>query len=542
MRPFALLAGLLPAALLAIVPLPGVAQAADPGLTGFADLLVDEAHDHLFLSEGTAGDRITVTDLTGTTVATIADLPGADQMVLDPDGSRLFVALPAADAIAAVDTTTLSVRRYPTGAGTCPGDIAVASGQVWFTTRCDGVRGSGLSALDPVDGSVATGLGEVTDGVLASDPRRADRLLVTTSLATPIGYRWVVRAYATAGGTAPSATAVATSREFQFEIPEIAIGDGGRSMAVIQPNDDFVAVLDADDLTDTAGSQFPSIHYHGGIAMRGDGMLATGLSTYLGGVGVADAGQPEFREYALPRTGYVSPPHSLAFGQTQLYAVTTDPKTGRFALSVVTPRHATDLIVSLDRKKYVEGQSVQVRVLLRGAPADSEVTVYAQPLGGEPGIIGSGAVNGNGVLTVTSTLERRTTISAEYAGDAANDPAIARRTVAVAARVEAVLRKASGQSGNYALYGADKSAILDATVTPDHAGDCLRFRWQYYRGGWTTADRTRCVALDSTSTARFRLLGDPAVVGVKFRMRAEWGGDADNGEAVSAWRYLRFVQ
>ena len=66
-------------------------------LAGYRDMVVDDAHGHVFISQGT--DQLVVTDLNGNLVTTIPQLYGADGLVLSDDGSALYVALSTGDAI-----------------------------------------------------------------------------------------------------------------------------------------------------------------------------------------------------------------------------------------------------------------------------------------------------------------------------------------------------------------------------------------------------------------------------------------------------------
>ncbi|WP_052443312.1 YncE family protein [Streptacidiphilus neutrinimicus] len=89
------------------------AFAADPApvplqIPHYAHMLVDAAHQHLFVSEGTGDSGILVTDFNGQTVATIGNEPGAEGMTLSPDGSTVYVALTNGDAVSAISTTTLA--------------------------------------------------------------------------------------------------------------------------------------------------------------------------------------------------------------------------------------------------------------------------------------------------------------------------------------------------------------------------------------------------------------------------------------------------
>src|SRR5579863_6285076 len=96
-------------------------------------LLVDPVNQHLFVTGGAANSGILVTDYSGDTVATIPNEPGATGMALSGDGSTVYVALAAGDAISAISTSTLTeTDRYATGTGTDPAYVAYAGGKVWF--------------------------------------------------------------------------------------------------------------------------------------------------------------------------------------------------------------------------------------------------------------------------------------------------------------------------------------------------------------------------------------------------------------------------
>jgi hypothetical protein len=54
--------------------------------------VVDDAHQHLFLSQGTSS--VVVTDLAGSQATTLGSLPGSTDLALDTSGSRVWVAVP----------------------------------------------------------------------------------------------------------------------------------------------------------------------------------------------------------------------------------------------------------------------------------------------------------------------------------------------------------------------------------------------------------------------------------------------------------------
>jgi YVTN family beta-propeller protein len=129
-------------------------------LTAFRDLVVDDAHSHVFVTGG-GSDGVVVRDLEGGAVTTITNEPGASQMALSEDGTLLYVALASGDAVSAIDTTTLTeTTRYPTGASTCPSAVAVTGGKIWFGYGCSGSGSLGVidpAAVDPAP-VVRTGL------------------------------------------------------------------------------------------------------------------------------------------------------------------------------------------------------------------------------------------------------------------------------------------------------------------------------------------------------------------------------------------------
>ena len=168
------LAGLLSGTgLTALAPAASAADSVVPlPLTAYRDIVVDDAHSHLFLTGG-GSNGVVVRDLAGAAVTTITNQPGASQMTLSEDGSLLYVALASGDAVSAISTTTLTeVTRYSTGATTCPASVAVTMGKVWFGYGCGGASGN-LGVIDPaaVDPDPVVTLGTLTAGSYYYAPR-----------------------------------------------------------------------------------------------------------------------------------------------------------------------------------------------------------------------------------------------------------------------------------------------------------------------------------------------------------------------------------
>jgi hypothetical protein len=146
-----------------------VAATADTGpttlsLSSFAQIALDEAHGHLFLTAGSTGAGVTVTDLAGAPVTTVTAY-GATGMALTPDGASLWVASPTG-VLRRIDTTSLAVMQtiaLPTGQ--CPGDVAVVGSRLVYGYSCATYGGSGpYGGVGMVDAASGRVLGTVTSG------------------------------------------------------------------------------------------------------------------------------------------------------------------------------------------------------------------------------------------------------------------------------------------------------------------------------------------------------------------------------------------
>lgn len=127
-------------------------------LSGFGDIAVDSVHKQVFISGGQSSNGIVVTDFSGRVEKTIAGQSGATGLELSADGTRLFAALAAGDAISVIDTATLAeTARHSTGAGTCPTHLARTAGTIWFGYGCEGTFNGKIGKLDPAATPPVTG-------------------------------------------------------------------------------------------------------------------------------------------------------------------------------------------------------------------------------------------------------------------------------------------------------------------------------------------------------------------------------------------------
>lgn len=113
--------------------------------TSVGDLVVDGAHQRIFLSDPTGG-RVITTDYAGKVLATTDGLPGVRDLLLT---DRLYAAVPEAGTIVAFNpATSAKAATYDTG-GT-PKTLGAAAGKIWFGEGRQGLGSIDLSGPEPV--------------------------------------------------------------------------------------------------------------------------------------------------------------------------------------------------------------------------------------------------------------------------------------------------------------------------------------------------------------------------------------------------------
>jgi hypothetical protein len=95
-------------------------------------------------------------------------------------------------------------------------------------------------------------------------------------------------------------------------------------------------------------------------------------------------------------------------------------------------------------------------------------------------------------------------------------------------------------SGGSKIYHHSDNPSLAVHLLPEHKGSCLYFRAQHRsHGKWVRSAVSTCVRTDSTGRAIGVLTGDH-IVGVPYRLRAEWHGTNAVAGRKGAWMHLKF--
>jgi hypothetical protein len=525
------------AALGLALAVPGPAARADStndvGLRGFADLVVDQAHGHVFISQGSA--TVVVTDLAGRPVGTLTGLRGANGMALNDDGSELYVALTGADAIAQVDTTDPfaagAVTKFPTGTDTCPLDVAYTAGLVWYEATCDS-QWANLHPLDPATGTIYdTGYHPAYNSRLAASPVLPDTLFASDIGSSPSS----LYEYTVTGGPTPTVSAqthwdVNESHAFAVTSDATQVVTGGHQ------------AFSTTDLSHVRSYGVP--HSTSAVAMRtSDDLLAFGSTDGVVFYPLGATKAMGTYKFDDPDAAVVD--GGLAFGSSKLYAVTFDSQSApHYELHVITPRNRprADVTVSVAGKPFRYGKKATVTVTLHGHRTRARLELYAVTPDGKLYFLERGHPDRHHQLSLRLAMSVNATFIGVFDGDKTVAANAAGRRATVRALVIGKMFREKGHDGRYALYRPSQKAVFGAAVGPNKKGECLYFRAQFHvHGHWGHDSTTSCATLNKRSGAGAFIQGSRQLAGIPIRIRAEWYGDTFNKRAKSSWSYARFT-
>jgi hypothetical protein len=290
----------------------------------FGDILVDQAHGHVYLTGGTGTSDLVITDLDGGNVRTLTGIaPGAAGMALSPDGTELYIAASDADWLRIVDTTTFALSGQFAGRtdGTlsCPRDVAFAAGQLWVGWGCDNAP-AGIGRVDPQTGAfylnaISTiDVPIVTAPLLATTPAQPDMLIAGESGLNPAE---LVRFQATSTGLYQQAI----RRTDGGSVRQMAITPDGSQVIVPSGAPYYHPAFRTSDLVEV--HQYPTAAYPDAVAIRDDGLVVAGISgPYSDDVYVFEpGGSTPILTYDFG-LGYTVVPGGLAVYGDRIYAVT----------------------------------------------------------------------------------------------------------------------------------------------------------------------------------------------------------------------------
>jgi YVTN family beta-propeller protein len=201
----------------------------------YYQMVVDAAHGHIFISQGSSSqDGILVTDLSGQVITTITGQSGVVGMTLSPDGSTIYAALSTGDAVTAISTATLTqTASYPLPAGDSPFNVAAQSGKIWVSYNTGTVFAAAIGYFDPSVASPSLQTPAVMGGwfsapQLAADPEDTGVLVAAGSGPSAAGlasYDTAANPVTTLAGS-PGGPSVCSDEQ------DLAVAPGGSELAV----------------------------------------------------------------------------------------------------------------------------------------------------------------------------------------------------------------------------------------------------------------------------------------------------------------------
>ena len=291
-------------------------------VTSVGDLVVDGAHQRVYVSDPTSG-KIVVTDYAGTVKATLTGLSGVSGLALSADSGQVYAAVKNGNRIVSVETGTYTeTASYPVGAA--PVDLEVVDGRIWFG------YGTDFGSLDVVGAEPVVRLHQRGDvdffggtTLLGSDPSAPGVLVAGT------GGGLAVYDVTADGATLRVKGSMDTSVK-QLDLTP----DGSRVLTSWDGtgNGYGLPAYSTTDLNEVAS--YPIDAYPNAVRIAPDGSVAGGSSSwYEPDVHIHRPGETTpVREYDFPNTGNSSGSDTLVDG-----ALAWAPDSSRvFAVSVNT--------------------------------------------------------------------------------------------------------------------------------------------------------------------------------------------------------------
>ncbi|MFJ9345371.1 YncE family protein [Streptomyces sp. NPDC101237] len=431
------------------------------------DIIVDGVHKRVFVSDPSGG-KVVATDYDGTVIGTITSLPQADGLELSADSATVYVAVPGADEIVAVDTATLTkAGQYATGEGTDPQHLALAGGKLWFGY---GSTGHGnIGSLDLSGGQPRISLAQDAEGtwkdapLLDSTPGAPDTLAAGSRQ-----YYFTLGVYDVSSGTADR-TAFLGGRDAAIgnTAEDLALTPDGTELVVATTATEYQQAFRTSDLSQTV--RYPS----GYLAQRSvdvapDGLVAVGTDTYANftpqvSVYKPDGTAPRRTANFTDERGGVSQMALLDHGDlafapdsSRLFAVTHDVS-NRYSLRVVTePAKAVTTVTVNAPATAVRAKSLTVSGKVTntlGLPPGATVAVTRTDLESPNGkALPAATVKADGTFAFTDVppAGSKVTYKVSYVGDTDRTAASASDTVEVPRNATTLTVNRNGSVYDYA--------------------------------------------------------------------------------------------
>jgi hypothetical protein len=521
-------------------------------VTNVYQVVADTAHNHLFISQGTAagsGDNaIVVTDLSGNPVTTIGGQSGVAGLLLSPDGSTLYAALTTGQAVSAISTTTLAVTAsYPLPTGDEAYAVSLQSGRLWVSYLATSpVPAGGIGTIDPANVNSFT-----ADAVpgnwlrapqIATDPMGGGVLATATVGVNPPA----VATYDVSNPSAVTLTDSATSFA--------SCGSPPHGLSVLRGGAAFLCD-GAPYSTATLAPLTLPVAFSGPTVVAPTGTIAddNGTSILVYRADSTTAFDDYSLWYGLPLpssfTLNSSAPVGFAWSadSSRLFAViesTSNSDNPVFSVVSLYPflLAKPDFTLTSTATTVGYGGSATLVPHLGVTYTNRSFALYETVAGQPRQQLWNGPADPSGSITVNGLFGSNTTFTAVFSGDAR----YAAKTVTV--RIGVLVKIAAAAAGyyrstrisgtTYRVYHHTATLKDAVTVTPNKHGECVRLQVQVYsHNAWQQPTFTPCVALNASSKA---VLALKLHATGRFRARPQFlpaAKDIANVSSTGPWLY-----
>jgi hypothetical protein len=535
----------------------GDAAATVPGtnlpLTGFSHMVVDGAHNHVFIT-GAAGDSvIVVRNQDGSAAGTITGESGAGGMVLD--GSTLYVARCGWSTIDEIDTATLAKTgsfSAPVG-GIC--SLAEANGRLWFSNATGGGLGDVESvSLDSSHTVVDSGIGESAP-LLAGSPADPDWLVIGEAQQSPV--------VGLVEDVTDPAHPVQLANVFDLggggNLQDMAISPDGEQLLTASGAPYQISAFSLPNLA--SAGVYPTTPYPNAVAISPDGSQIAGgsMAYYDKDVWLFNSGTSTAKAtWDFGGTSDLLYPGGLAFSSdgTKLFAVSKGQNGTSVVFhvlpTVVLPKGTVTIHSSATTTTY--GHAVTITAHLGTSSSNHTLSIYRRPAsGGSWSLVKRGTVNSSHNLAVSVKPANDTVYHVVWAGDTAHAVTTSTATrVNVRVIMHAPALGGYATSSGYRLYhyttacsGAAHNGCptFGMSASPVQKNRPFTFVVQaHFSSGWKTVAHG---SYSSGSTGKIAVkiyYGNSGVVGYSQRFHVSMATDATNLGATSAWTYFRVTK
>jgi Bacterial Ig-like domain (group 3) len=531
-------------------------------ISSYYQMVVDAAHGHIFISQGSSSqDGILVTDLSGQVVTTITGQSSVVGLALSPDGSTLYAAV--STAVDAISTSTLAqTASYPMPAGDSPFNVAAQSGKIWVSYNTGAAFAAAIGYFDPSAASPTLQTPAAMSGwssapQIAADPQDTGVLVATGS--SPTG----LASYDTAANPVTTLAGSPTGPSGCSDEQDLAVSPGGSEFAVACHDsgiaDQVYSTASLSPLRSLGSSTAPPFNV--AISYDAAGGIAAGTTTsvpspdlYIYPPGSATAVNT-YSLYSLGGPGGILAPRGLAWvpDGSQVFGVLS--RGSSFALATIAnptapPSDHTTTVLNCSPNPVPIGQATSCTAIVTdtvaGGTAPTGTVAFTSDTSG--GSFSSSSCT----LAPDSTIGQATcvvsytpgqtgsgtqqTITAAYAGDGSHAPSSGQAALTLTVRTTATVLTCSPHTVAVGQATSCTATVTDATQSPTAPTGTVTFTSD--TSGGTFSSSTCTLAAGSTSgQASCAVSYTPGQVGAGSQnITAAYGGDsshaASSGQAA----------